>query len=386
MNKLKILKEKFTLKKYLKKYYKNLSSEYIDKYMHTYFEQNIGLDLSFALQCFVFQLEFMSKRNNDFITLLDEPIILNNDNLLIGNHSLEQLNINDNKSYTNVLKIINKCKTNMGRRNFNDLLVNPTTNTNLIQKSLDLTEEFLNEKMNINNEDLYIYDYIRNELTHILDVQMYSRKINANQITPSKLIDVLNCLKNIKNVYENLNNKKCFINFLDNYKINYDFVEIIENIDDYVCNCLDVNIAQDIDTLNFTSLLKDNNNDIFELLNINNENNSIRDNALNILCNEEKINSLRIEIIKLILKAEGKTDITNENINGKYKKYIELKTSQNKNSFNYLSITEKRYKTLKYYLDDKNITQINIKYKTNKIPNQKEDSFILDLTTLKLKK
>ena len=78
----------------------------------------------------------------------------------------------------------------MGKRNFNDLLVNPTTNVNLIQKSLDLTEDFLKEKININNEHLYIYDYIRNELTNILDIQMYSRKINANQITPSKLIDV----------------------------------------------------------------------------------------------------------------------------------------------------------------------------------------------------
>ena len=41
----------------------------------------------------------------NFINLLDEPIILNNDNLLIGNHSLEQLNINDTKNYTNVLKL-----------------------------------------------------------------------------------------------------------------------------------------------------------------------------------------------------------------------------------------------------------------------------------------
>ena len=379
-------KRKIYIKEVIKKFYKNLSHEYIDKYMHNYFEQTTGLDLSFALQCFVFQLEFMSKRNIEFITLLDEPIILNNDNLLIGNHSLEQLNINDNNSYTNVLKIINKCKTNMGRRNFNDLLVNPTTNINLIQKSLDLTDDFLKEKININNEVLYIYEYIRNELTNILDVQMYSRKINANQITPSKLIDVLNCLKNIKNIYKNLKDKECFINFLENYKINIDFIKIIENIDDYICNYLDVTIARNIDTLNFASLLKDNNNDVFELLNINNEKNTIRNNVLNILCNEEKINSLRIELIKLILKAEGKSDITYENINNKYKKYIELKTSQNKNSFNYLSITEKRYKTLKYYLTDKKITSVNIKYKTNKIPNQIEDSFILDLSLLNVKK
>ena len=54
--------------------------------------------------------------------------------------------------------------------------------------------------------------------------------------------------------------------------------------------------------------------------------------------------------------------------------------------FNYLSITEKRYKTLKYYLNDKKITEINIKYKTNKIPNQIEDSFILDLSLLNVKK
>ena len=116
------------------------------------------------------------------------------------------------------------------------------------------------------------------------------------------------------------------------------------------------------------------------------KNNSIKDNALNILCNEEKINSLRIEIIKLILKAEGKTDITNENINSKYKKYIELKTSQNKNSFNYLSITEKRYKTLKYYLNDKNITEINIKYKTKIIPNKKRAFFYFRFNNIKSKK
>jgi DNA mismatch repair protein MutS len=385
-NQIKNSKRKIYIKEIIKKFYKNLSSEYIDKYMYNYFEQNVGLDLSFALHSFVFQLEFMSKRNNEFISLLDEPIILNNDNLLIGNHSLEQLNINDTKNYTNVLKIINKCKTNMGKRNFNDLLVNPTTNVNLIQKSLDLTEDFLKEKININNEIIFVYEYIRNELTNILDIQMYSRKINANQITPSKFIDVLNALSNIKLVYQNLQSKNCFNDFLEYFKINKDFTNIIDNIYNYVNNNLDLNIASKIETLNFSSLLKDNNNDIFLLLNIDNEENVLKNNILNILCNEEKINSLRIELIKIILKAEGKTDINNTTINSKYKKYIELKTSQNKNSFNYLSITEKRFKTLEYYLNDKKIKEINVTYKTKITNNEIEQSFKLDLTELKVKK
>ena len=68
-----------------------------------------------------------------------------NNKLVLKPHSLKQLNIINTQSnsgpYSSVEKLINKCKTSMGKREFNNILVSPSTDIKSIKTPVPSIEE-----------------------------------------------------------------------------------------------------------------------------------------------------------------------------------------------------------------------------------------------------
>ena len=119
-----------------------------------------------ASQSFCFLLDYIYQNNPHLVTNIEEPIFENNgDRVLLGNHSLKQLNIitikHTNKSQTNydtscvesysekttlvkkrlssVCDLLNYCKTSMGSRLFHYTMTHPHTNITILNTIYDTT-------------------------------------------------------------------------------------------------------------------------------------------------------------------------------------------------------------------------------------------------------
>lgn len=152
-----------------------------------------------ATQSFCFLLDFISDHNPNLIKNIAEPKINNiGDRLILGNHSLKQLNIISNGEargkLSSVIRFLNRAKTPMGKRNFSQKILNPTSDTDYLNKEYDMIEHILN-----NYEDFF---KSRENLKEILDLERLYRKIVLNRITPSEIGNIYDNIKLIKNIYD----------------------------------------------------------------------------------------------------------------------------------------------------------------------------------------
>ena len=133
-------------KEILKKFYQMND---FDVFYQNFYDNNI------SAQAFCYLLDFVYQHNPYLVNKISEPIFENcTDRLILANHTLKQLNIIDDSNYSgkysSVLKILNNCLTPMGKRKFDYSFLNPTTNSDYLQKEYSITEYFLNnyEKYN----------------------------------------------------------------------------------------------------------------------------------------------------------------------------------------------------------------------------------------------
>jgi DNA mismatch repair ATPase MutS len=103
----------------IKTFYTISKSSFID----SLFEKGI------AFQSFCFLLNYVFEHNPSLTNKIAEPLVDNqNNNLLLANHSLKQLNILEseyNGPYSSVIKLLNTCRTSVGKRYMNHILLNP---------------------------------------------------------------------------------------------------------------------------------------------------------------------------------------------------------------------------------------------------------------------
>ena len=140
--------------------------------------ENIGFnDNYFATISFCLLLKIIIYYNPSLTNKLSSPNIetLNN-KLVLKTHSLKQLNIINTQynsgPYSSVEKLINKCKTSMGKREFKNILVSPTTDIKSLKEDYNIIDHLLkNEK--------YIND-IRDILLNIPDIEKLYRKFVMN--------------------------------------------------------------------------------------------------------------------------------------------------------------------------------------------------------------
>ena len=125
-----------------------LKQKYQIQILATFFPsnyENIFNEWSICSQCYCFLIQFIYKHNPNLIKKLKEPKFENiNSKLVLANHSLKQLNIISDNRYSgknmSILSLLNNCVTNMGKRAFNYLLLNPSIDFKFLQKEYDIME------------------------------------------------------------------------------------------------------------------------------------------------------------------------------------------------------------------------------------------------------
>jgi DNA mismatch repair protein MutS len=189
-------------------YQKEIITTYFKNIDFEVFKYSVD-DKPICIQGYCFLLNFVVQHNVNLINKIQEPSVEQfNDILYCANHSLKQLNIINNTSenkrngITCVMDILNKCYTKMGKRSFNDMVLNPINNPKELEKQYDDIEYVLNNKIYIFNEPL----------SKMKDLDKILTKLKLKKLAPNdvyhlyeacKLYDIIyNCIRKDKRCCE----------------------------------------------------------------------------------------------------------------------------------------------------------------------------------------
>ena len=253
------------------------SQIYQDEIIKTYFPKvNLEIfkynicDKPICLQSYCFLLNFVQQHNISLIEKIHEPNIEHIQKTLVcANHSFKQLNFikqdqntehnfsldNDNESDNNhidsVLTILNQCKTKMGKRYLNHILLNPLCCEEELNQTYNATEHFIKKKYNFNDE-----------LKEIKDLDKFLTKLKLQKLNPNDIYYLYNNSLIIDKIYKKIK-KDNFLLELLNYE------KVILNHDkfkSYLNTTFNIPIIQQIysnnfekyDEINHVFILKDN--------------------------------------------------------------------------------------------------------------------------------
>ncbi len=162
---------------------------------------NSSLEFTYAIQSYVYLLNFVFEHNPNLIHKIHEPCIENKtERMLLANHSLQQLNIIDDHTYkgklSSVSNFLNNCITPMGIRSFKHSILHPTTNHIVMEKSYNITEYLLN---NIQ------WKVWRSDLKNIKDMEKFIRQIYLKRVSPHNIFCFYENLSVIRNLFSFVN-------------------------------------------------------------------------------------------------------------------------------------------------------------------------------------
>ncbi|MHA2341208.1 MAG: MutS-related protein [Candidatus Hodarchaeales archaeon] len=158
-----------------------------------------------ATQAFCFHLNFIYNCNPNLVKKIKKPLFDNEGNrLILGNHSLKQLNIINNQQHRGVLasvsNFVNKCNTPMGKRKMHNKLINPICDSKELKNQYKITEYVRN--------NFAMFENIRKELKNIGDFERLYRKLILQRVAPAELSQFYNSLNIILKVYITLKSDK----------------------------------------------------------------------------------------------------------------------------------------------------------------------------------
>jgi DNA mismatch repair protein MutS len=202
----------------------------------------------YATQAFCYLLDFVYQHNPNLTNKIAEPIFENNsDKLILANHSLKQLNIigdhNFTGKYSSVSKMLNLCVTTIGKREFNHIFLNPTTNKSILNDEYDIIEYLLQNKTR--------YNLIKSFLSSINDLSKIHRHMLLRKATPKMIYNLYTGIVNAQTMYENLINHDPILCAYLEKKIT-DFTEIAKSfslIVQYIKDNLIIEECKNIDNL-----------------------------------------------------------------------------------------------------------------------------------------
>lgn len=162
-----------------------------------------NLDLSssnYARKSLTILLTYISDHYENLVKGLLEPVFyLNSKHMILGNDAVNQLNIingtESSSKYKNLLDVINKAKTNMGKRYVKLRLVSPYTDENKLNEIYEIVE--------IIRKDNY-FNELNEFLKSISDIERLERKIFLKNLHPSQIIDFIKSYKIIINLLSNI--------------------------------------------------------------------------------------------------------------------------------------------------------------------------------------
>jgi len=176
----------------------------------------------YARKSLVNLLTYVSDHYDALVKNVSDPIFyLQDEHLVLGNDAINQLNIVDNKSsqeipgsikYHNLLDVINKANTGMGKRYVKMCLISPFTDPKKLNYIYD-TVNLLSQKDQFTNIDKI--------LKQVHDIERLYRKLSIGVLQPMQLVDLIHSCLTTKELIDTLKqNKKVFDYFKNEFKLN----------------------------------------------------------------------------------------------------------------------------------------------------------------------
>ena len=231
-----ISKQKYQLE-ILKLFFKNWST--------------IFTEWNISTQSYCFLIQFIYNHNPNLIKKLQSPTECNLNKLILANHSLKQLNIvsdyKQNNKLSGLSNLLNNCVTNMGKREFNYSLLNPSIDYSNLHKIYDITQHSLNNDS---------WKTIRTHLLSIKDLSKIYRKIILGKLSPKDFYTIYNNLNTVQNIFLYIINDSKLLRFINTENVSF----CTTQIQDYITTCLNLENCKKYDDLAF---------DKFSLMSIN---------------------------------------------------------------------------------------------------------------------
>jgi len=148
--------------------------------------------MNFALNSFIYLIQFIYEHNESIIEKLNRPRIWETNSYLVLSHdSILQLNIlpdrnkTVSKSISSLWNILDKTTTPMGRRMLRDNLLNPILNSAQLKDRYELVEKLLSDY-----NGTAIYKQIKELLKNISDIERLHRKMGIRMLNPYNFLNL----------------------------------------------------------------------------------------------------------------------------------------------------------------------------------------------------
>ena len=171
---------------------KLLEKVYQDRENMTSIIDTLGLSKHiYARKALVGLLTYVSDHYENLVKGLAEPVFyLNEQNLVLGNDAINQLNIVDSYvpdtpgavKFHNLLDVVNKACTGMGKRYVKFRLVSPYTDVKKLNNIYDIVDTLCRSKSIVN---------IEKQLRKIHDIEKLYRKIKMRILHPMQIVDFI---------------------------------------------------------------------------------------------------------------------------------------------------------------------------------------------------
>lgn len=148
--------------------------------------------MPFALNSYIFIINFIYEHNENFIQKLSKPTIWTPSNYLILSHdSIAQLNVVPDKNRVQKSKInslwsvLDNTITSMGRRQLYNYLTNPILDKDTLEKRYELISQL---RLPIGDDKVKLFEKIRSLLKNINDIERLHRRMAVRMMNPSSFI------------------------------------------------------------------------------------------------------------------------------------------------------------------------------------------------------
>ena len=188
---------------------KILEKVYPDRQSLTSIIDTLGLSkYNYALKSVVNLFTYISDHYDDLVKGVRDPKFYLSDNFMtLGNDAINQLNIVDNKStdipgsirFNNLIDVINKASTGMGKRFIKMKLIAPYVDVNILNTIYDIVGYML---------DKSFYKEIENEIKNVHDIERMIRKISLSVLHPNQMVDFINSMQAIEKLFNIINSNK----------------------------------------------------------------------------------------------------------------------------------------------------------------------------------
>lgn len=230
------------------------SQHYQDEIIKTFFPSiNIEVfkynicDKPIGLQSYCFLLNFVQQHNVSLVEKIEEPNVEHiQKSLVCANHSFKQLNFIKQDQTTNnntildndednkidsVLSLLNQCKTKMGKRYMNSILLNPLCCEEPLLESYNAIEHYIKKKYTFNEE-----------LRQIKDLDKFLTKLKLHKLNPNDIFYLYDNSLIIDKIYKKIKKDKFMLNLLKYEKVQ----ENHENFKKYLNTTFDINIIKHV--------------------------------------------------------------------------------------------------------------------------------------------